>query len=347
RAPVLPQGATLQATASFVDRLQTFGTVVDLVLATGAAEPAAGGRELTAFLQRTGFEPQEDVKLFLGLFRDADLPLASKIVQTLSPDTVADLIKVAPFHLRTLLTPPQLMRKLNIVETAQPEEIDRGINLLLQYPSGNFRVEEPYLTQLHRTVARIAEKKPGSALRIIEKPAYPLDGFIREQPQAAVALLSSDIRAASQVVKNSDPVVSPPARIVYRLIAADPVFAARMTAALDESGEETAAVESLAYIAYDKARREWWPDLGISLERDGSYLDALWQLKGGDWLGQRLTTVLEVYRQRTAAGEVSPDFLPQYRATWDAAVSTLPPGPAREELSQMFGRVAQDHGSGP
>ncbi|MCH7713064.1 MAG: hypothetical protein IIC99_05530, partial [Chloroflexi bacterium] len=50
RDPVLPQGATLQATASFVDRLQTFGTVVDLILASGAAEPAAGGRELTAFL---------------------------------------------------------------------------------------------------------------------------------------------------------------------------------------------------------------------------------------------------------------------------------------------------------
>ncbi|PKB63942.1 MAG: hypothetical protein BZY80_04635 [SAR202 cluster bacterium Io17-Chloro-G2] len=347
RQPVLPQGATLQATASFVDRLQRFGALVDLVLAGGATEPEAGGRELTAFLQRTGLEPQEDVKLFLELMRDADPPLASLVVQTLSPDTVADLMKAAPFHLRTLLTPPQLMNKLNIVETARPEEIGRGITLLLQHPSGNFRIEESFLTQMHQTVAGLAETEPGSALGIIGSTAYPLDGFIQEQPEAAVAIFSSDIRAASQMIKDSDPVLSPPARIVYRLIAADPVFAARMTAALEESGEEMVVVESLAYFAYDKARREWWPDLGISLEQDGSYLRALWQLQGGDWLGQRLSMVLNIYRQRTAAGEISPDFIPQYRATWDAAVSTFPPGPAQEELSQVFGRVAQDHGSSP
>ena len=347
RQPVLPQGATLQATASFVSRLEEFGTLVDQVLARGAVEPAAGGRELTAFLQRTGLEPREDVKLFLDLLRDADLPSASRVVQTLSRDTVADLIKAAPFHLRTLLTPPQLMSKLNIVETAGLEEIGAGITLLLQNPSGNFRVEEPFLTQMHQTLAKLGEKRPGAALGIIEDTAYPLDGFIQEQPEAAVAILSSDIPAASQLVKDSDPVISPPSRIIYRLIAADPVFAARMTAALDESGDVMVVVESLAYFAYDKPRREWWPDLEISLERDGTFLKTLWQLNGGDWLEQRLAVVLEIYRQRTAAGEVSPDFIPQYRATWDAAVSTLPPSPAREELSQIFGRVAQDHGSGP
>jgi len=333
--PVLPQGATLQATASFVERLQKFGTLVDLILGSGAADPEAGGRELTAFLKRTGLEPQEDVKLFLELFRDADPPLASLIVQTLSPGTVAGLMKAAPFHLRTLLTPPQLVAKLNIVDTAEPEEMDRGIALLLQHPSGNFRVEEPFLTQMHQTVADLAAKQPESALRVIRETPYPLDSFIQEQPEAAVAILSSNIYIATQAVRDSDPVISPPARIIYRLISADPVFAARMTAALDESGQEMAAVESLAYFAYDKARREWWPDLGISLEQDGSYLQALWQLKGGDWLGERLDAVLEIYRQRAAAGEVSPDFIPQYRATWDAAVATLPPGPAREGLNQM------------
>ena len=355
KKPALPSGATLQATASFVERLRKFGADVQLVLASGASDPAAGGRELTEFLQRTASAPEEDVKLFMELLRDADHPLASGVVQTLSPDTIADLIKVAPFHLRTLLAPPQLLSKLNIVATAPAGDMARGVTLLLEHPSGNFRVEEPFLTQMHQTVAELAETRPKSALSVIQEPSYPLDGFIREQPQAAVAILGSDIHTASQIVRNSDPVLSPPAKIVYSLISADPVFAAKITVAMydsrdeppDGSGNLGTAFESLAYFAYDKIRRDRWPDLGISLEQDGRYLQALWQLEGGDWLGERLATVLEIYNQRTAAGEVSPDFISEYRATWDAAVSTLPRGQAREELSEMFGRVAKDHGSGP
>lgn len=363
--PALPDGATLQATASFVERLRRFGAEVELVLASGASDPGAGGRELTAFLQRMASEPEEDVKLFMELLRDADHPQASQVVQTLSPDTIADLVKVAPFHLRSLLTPPQLLSKLNITAAEPTGQMEQGITLFLENPSGNFRVEEPFLAQMHQTVAELGETAPRSALRVIQETAYPLDGFIQEQPKAAVAILGSDIGAAARLVRDSDSVLSPPARIVYRLISADPVFAARMTAALygitddpsdgsdesgfDEAGSDEAgpAVESLAYFAYDRVRRDRWPGLGISLEQDGLYLQALWQLKSGDWLEERLAVVLKIYKQRTSAGEVAPDFIAEYQATWDAAVSTLPRSPAREELSQMFSRVAQDHGSGP
>ena len=337
KPPDLPPGATLQATASFVERLQRFTGAVDRVLAAGAVDPKAGGKELTAFLRSTGYEPREDVKLFLELLRDADLVTASRVMQTLPSETVARLMEAAPHHMRTLLTPPQLLKKLNVAATAQPDEIAWGIALLLEHPSGNFRVEEPYLTQMHQIVAKLAENDPEAALSIIKESAYPLDSFIQEQPLAAVAILGSDIQAAVQIVKDSDPVLSPPARIIYRLISTDPVFAAVISAALDESGEEMVVVESLAYFAYDETRMRRWPDLGISLERDGAFLEALWRLRGGDWLRKRSTTVLSLYREKAAAGEVSPGFIDQYRATWYAAVSTLPPGPAREELSRMLG----------
>ena len=345
--PQLPEGATLQATASFVERLQEFGREVDQILA--AADPESGGRELADLLQRTGLEQEQDIKLLMELLRDADRQLASNVVQTLPPDTIAGLIQAAPFHLRTILTPPQLMTKLNIDPAASTSEMFETISLFLENPSGNFGVDEPFLSELHRVIAGLAATRPDAALEIIQETLYPLEGFILEQPRAAVTILNSDIEVASRLVRDSDPVISPPARVIYRLIATHPEFAARMTVALDESSPEPSAAgsEVLAYFAYDDARSRWWPDLGISLARDGEYLQALWQLKGPEWLGERLAIGVVSYRERAARGEVSADFFLQYRSTWEAAVSTLPPGPAREDLSRMFDRAVQNQGSAP
>ena len=71
-ATPIPEGATLQATASFVERLSRFSGVVAQVLAAGRDEPQQGAAELTKFLEEIDYEPEEDLKLFFELFRDED-----------------------------------------------------------------------------------------------------------------------------------------------------------------------------------------------------------------------------------------------------------------------------------
>ena len=86
--------------------------------------------------------------------------------------------------------------------------------------------------------------------------------------------------------------LSPPARIVYWLIAADAELAAELVIAVDQLWEGDAAIESLAYFAYDKSRSEKFPGLSISLRRNGDFLQELLKRKGDAWLKAGLQTWL-------------------------------------------------------
>ncbi len=44
-------------------------------------------------------------------------------------------------------------------------------------------------------------------------------------------------------------------------------------------------------------------------------------IQGEEWLEDRLGESVELYRQRVAAGEVSPDFLDRYRGTLEFAAA--------------------------
>ena len=147
--------------------------------------------------------------------------------------------------------------------------------------------------------------------------------MILRQPGAATAALSSDLELAAALVKDSDPVLAPPARIIHGLIFADPSLAARLVAALDEQGESLLVTESLAYFAYDKARSDKYPQLPISVSQDGAFLQALLARQGSEWLTARLVGAVELYRQRVVAGEVPPDFLSHYRDTLQAAAAAV------------------------
>ena len=89
--------------------------------------------------------------------------------------------------------------------------------------------------------------------------------MIQQQPSATSAALSKDFNLAVEMVRTGGPVLSPPARIVYWLIAADAELAAELVIAVDQLGEGDAAIESLAYFAYGKSRSEKFPGLSISL----------------------------------------------------------------------------------
>ena len=258
-SPQFPPAATLQATASFVERLQRFGAVVDDIAIAGGESPEAGARALEEFLADTGLEQEHDLKLFFDLFRDNDPPLARRIMSAVDPATVRALMVPVPVQLRSIFEPEGLLGKLDVTADSSEADLVRGITLLIEEPSGNYLIDEPFLERLYAVMAQRARTAPMETLLVMAKTPFPLEGMIISHPSAASAALSSDRSLAVKLVKDSDAVLAPPARIIYRLIASDPALAAELVAALDSIGEGRLVAESLAYFAYDKARSEKFP----------------------------------------------------------------------------------------
>ena len=337
----IPEGVTLQATASFVERLNRFGVLVDAVLAAGRDRPQSGADELSGFLEEIDYAPKEDLRLFFELFRDKDPDTARGIVLALEKDTVRRLMEAVPAQLRFTLTPLELLSKLDITAVSSVPSLKLGIAILVEQPSGNFIIDEPFLHEMFQVVAGRSGMEAQQMLEVLAETAIPLEAFIQQQPGAAVALLDSDLETAVGLVLESDPVVSPPARIIYRLINADPELAARLVQALEDLGEDQVVMESLAYFAYDKYRSERVPGLPISLEQDGRFLSSLLREQGPEGLIRRLGEVFQVYGRRSADGQVDAGFLFQYRVTLEAAVALLPDAGTREELERIIALAAR------
>ena len=336
----LPEGKTLQATASFVERLNIFGAKVDSVLQAGRNNPSQGALELERFLAETGLGQADDLKLFFDLFRDRDPDTAKAVTFALADDTVRGLMAPIPFQLRTILDPQELLSKLGVTSgAASPSELEKGIALLIEEPSGNFRVDEPYLEALFQVVAGRAKEAPRETAWLLLESPFPLEGMILAQPEAAVLILNSDIEGALALVRGSDPLLAPPWRIMYRLINAEPGLAARLLSEFHRHGEANLVTETLAYFAYDKDRLEMSSRLPISLEEDGKFLSALFRVEGPEWLQARLGESVELYRQRVIAGEVGVNFLGRYRETLEAAAEKLDGGDAKKGLAEIIRRA--------
>ncbi len=336
----LPQGETLQATASFVDRLERFGTLVAEVLEAGRTSAEEGADELAQFLDDTDFEQTQDLRLFFDLFREQDPATASLIVLALDKETLRDLMEPVATQLLFTLSADELLEMLDITVDSSLTDLKRGVTLLLEEPSGNFIIDEPFLTAMYRVIANRGNTNPTETLTVLRHTPFPLEGFIQTEPIASADLLASDLGAAMQILEQSDPVVSPTARNVYRMVQKNPELAARLVAAFDEGGKRELVVESLAYLAYDKARSSQVPSLPISLEQDGKYLAVLAGRLGDTVLQERLSEAFTVYRNRASLGEVAEDFPVQYRATLDAAVVTIPDPSVREILTRIISEAA-------
>ena len=321
-SPELPEGPTLQATASFVERLRRFAALVDGILAKGRKSPEAGALALEGFLAETGYEQEHDLKLFFDLLNGTDNETGRRIMSRVDKATVRALIVPVPVQLRTILKPEGLLEKLDITAEAADANLRRGIALLIQDPSGNYRIDEPFLERFYEVMAERTRASPGAALRVMAETPFPLEGMILRQPNAISAALSRDIDRAVALIEGSDAVLAPPARVVHRLIVADPALAAELVVALDRRGESLLVTESLAYLAYDKTRTEKYPKLPISVSHDGAFLESLLVRQGEAWLSARLASAVDLYRQRATSGEVAPDFLIHYRDTLQAAAAT-------------------------
>ncbi len=321
---LLPPGGTLKGTADFVERLKRFSLPADTVLDRGRLSAEAGAEELTRFLEGRDFNKEkEDLKFFFDLLADSDKDTAKMVIAALENPLLRRLLKLTPAHLRLLLKPSRLLEVLDITATETKQDVVSGIGDLIGNPSGNFRIDKPFREELYKVMAERARRDPLDTLHIIRDSPFPLGDFIRLYPKDAVIVLSSDLAVATELVKTSDPVLLPPARLVYLLIYADPEFAARLVGSLASEGEGELVVEILAHIAYDAPRLDAVPSLPISLAKDGRFLERLLDERGAAWLEAQMGRVVEVYMGRIAEGEAPSDFLEAYRATLFGAVATL------------------------
>lgn len=319
---VLPDSPTLQATASFVQRLQRFGAVADRVLSQGRRSAPEGADTLRQALEDAGLDNAQDIRLFLGLLHGSDRALARAIFGEIDNETIQALMAPAPVHMRNILGPELLLRKLDVTATATEEALLTGLALLINESSGNYRIDEPFLELLYEVMAERISRAPTAALAVMSEPHFPVEGMLLKQPEAAAAAFFSDAGRSLEIVKSGDPVLAPPARLVYRLISASPQLAAELLVALDQHGERQIATESLVYLAYDKSRSEKFPKLPISLESNGQFLASLMEKKGAAWLESRMTDAVAKYRRGISETEVSPDFLARYKETLLASAET-------------------------
>ena len=337
--PDLPESATLRATASFVERLQRFEGVVSRILTGGKDSPDQGAIEMRGFLDGIGYDPKEDVRLFLDLMLGQDRETANLVVAELDKTSFRRLMEAAPAQIRFILRPEQLLAKLDITTDASRDAVIEGTAALLEETSGNFIIDEPFLHAMYAVISARSESSPRDMARLLETPRFPLHGFIRQQPRAAVNILSGDVEAALDIIRNSDPAVSPPARNLHQLVQAGSELAATLLTALDQRGEYELVRASLGYIAYDHQRSDIAPRLGISPENDARFLQILMRENGEDWLADRLWQTFAYYTSPESG--LPAEFAPQFRATLLAATENIADESDREKLRRIAEQTAR------
>ena len=335
----LPEGATLKGTAEFVESLERFTPQISRVLDAARTDTASGVQELTAHLETVDFEKTEELRLFFDLFLHADRETAKAVVASLDDSTLRSLLVPVPVNLRFILEPPRFLEFLDITEEASHEDLAQGVKSMIEHPSGNAQIDEPFWDEIYRVIAARVTRAPLETLRAVGEFPFPVERFIRLQPRPAVDMLDADLDAAVDLVMDSDAINFPPARFVYRLIQADPQVAARLVARMDQGGETELVTESLAHFAYDADRLGEVPTLPISLEGDGLFLAALLDKIGEQHLEERLGEAVALYRKRAQESEVAGDFLEAYQRTLIRAVSLLHAGPAQGTLEEIVLRL--------
>ena len=334
----LGDGRTLKGTAAFVERLDRFAPTVEDVLTLGKRQADLGAKALTDFLEEQDFDQKRDLELFFELLRDSDRSTAQEITTALDGSMIKLLLQAIPAGLRTLMDTRTLFDALNVTPASTPKGLAEGVELLIAYPSGNFRIDEPFLEKLYKVIAARAQQDIPETLSVLEKTPFPMEGFIRLYPEQAAAVLVSDLDIATRLVRSSDSVLFPPARFIYRTIAADPELAASLVGRLSDQGEDELVTEALAHFAYDAGRLAAVPDLPISLEKDGLFLKSLVEQRGEEWLQDQVLSVIRVYRGRIDRGDVPDDFLLAYETTLEAALASLPDSSSKQSLSRVLSR---------
>ena len=342
----LPDRATIKGTADFVKLLQSVSPQVDKILDAGRENTDAGAEELKRFLMDVDFGAKAKLDLFFEVFQDSDDDTAKLVVASLDNATLRQLFNLTeqgylPARMRALLAPRRLLEIIGITSESSAEMLAEGIRDIVEHPAGNSLIDEPFIEAMYQIIATRGQRRPREALAIISNSPFPMEHFILDHPIPVVRIMATDPDVTVGLVANSDTLIFPPARFVYRLIHADPEFAAEVVERLDQAGEDDIVLEALAHFAYDADRLEAVPGLPVSLEKDGRFLSRLLEVQGIEWLEGRMGEVVKLYRERVDANESPRDFLEAYKRTLVAAASEIKDQTMARSLEEVIGLVFQ------
>ena len=321
-AYALPKGA-----GAFVDELRHFAADVETILEAGESDSERGARVLEQHVRSLGESDrtklQQNVDTLLELLFDTDRGVAQAIMEKISDESAVDLLKLSPVQARTRVKPPQLVDALGIMVEADDDAFREGLLTLFENRSGNFAIDRWTNEEAYSRVLARGFRDPRGTLAIIKDVSPRVPQLIAYDPRWALQILRSDMELMLDLVLESEPVRTPPARLIYQIAYYDADLAAEIVSGLGRRGEDEVVRESLAYFAYDLERSREYPEQRISLERNGEFLSGLVEREGGWWLSRKLDDTVQRYAWEVKAGNVDGDFLDAYRETLEAAVATL------------------------
>ena len=333
----LPKGAD-----AFVEELRHFIADVEKIVEVGRREPAEGAIVAEQLVARYEIESptklQQSVDTFIDLLFSTDRRVAREIMANLPDDLAVALLELTPAKARLRLQPVQLVDALQMQEDADREVFTEGLRTLFENSSGNFAIDVHTNEVAYDRIVARGSRDPEGTLEILRDVQPRVREFITYKPEEAVAILSSDLQTMLDLVLESGPVRTPPARLIYQIAYFDADFAAEIVSGLGRRGEDEVVQESLAYFAYDLERSQVYPEQRISLDSDGEFLSGLVERNGAWWLSRMLNGVVEKYAREAWLGNVDRDFLEAYEETLEAAVATIEG--ARERA--VLGRVIRE-----
>ena len=305
-----------------IERLGSIVAEASAILSLARIDLSAGAGDLAEVIREALEEDRAEVGLIIELLRAADAETADAMGRELDDDLIRKLLDEASGTLRQLLGPDDLLPFLGITSDASVDEMVRGVQDLLQGSSGNFRIDQPYFSTVYELLARRGESRPREALDIPRRSGLFPEGLIREHPQEAVAILSSDLEQAASLVAGVEGHGRNPQGLVHSIISVDPTLAADLVSRLD-SINPSAVQEALVYFAYDSYRKARLPSLEVSLQKDGVFLLALADLRSDQWVIERMGRAVATYDGYAKEGIVPPGFLREYRKTLEEAAGLL------------------------
>ncbi|MEE9249333.1 MAG: hypothetical protein V3U79_11660, partial [Dehalococcoidia bacterium] len=340
QARPLPPEAVRKGAGAFLEELRRFIAEVDRILGIGGASPEDGARALEEYLASLKSQDEDklgqDIDTLFELFVDTDRESTKEIMAQVKDSVIRELLEINPARTRFLLAPERLLDALDIQIDAPVEQFSQGLEELFENSSGNFEIDKPFTEEVYLRISERGRISKQETLKIIKEARLPMQGFLFQHPDDAIAILSSDLQQTLDLVEASEPVRVPPVRLIYQMTYVDPQFAAAVAEGLSQRGEDHIVSESLIYFAYDLDRAESNPMLKISLKGDALFLVALLERLGSPWLQQQMASALDGYQKSVSEGDVDPDFLDAYRRTLRASVALVRDFTQRASLDRVI-----------
>ena len=345
--PFIETGAG--AIDGFVARLATYSVKVDELLSTGRESIQRGATDLVAFVEgQSDTEQEKFLGLMFDLMKDNDRITARNLVDRVSDEVILRMLRNNPGALRNgNISHERLLKALSVTPHDTPTAIVDGLKTMFKHSSGNFQIDGPVTSLAFRVIADVAEKDPGAALETLRDAEVPLADFIRALPEESARLLSSDLPEAARILADPKGYAYAPQHTVHQLIQADAALAARVVEELERQGRDDLVVESVIVFAFDAIRIQSTPSAALSLEADGEFLLQLAELKGADWLTDRMAAAIGKYQREVAQHQIDATFIDEYRATLLEIVNREEKNGDSEGLRRIIDEALVESGLAP